>query len=158
MLGLAETFPDGKFEWRPQADARSVSEVFVHVATGVFMLLDVIGGSAAPDDLYPGDAPDGQKRFMGLLRKNDELVAAIRDKQKVIGLLKRSLEALREGMKQSSDADLERSIFFFGKQTALRRAYLRLLVHTHEHMGQMVAYLRFNGITVPWPEWRAPRQ
>jgi len=26
---------------------------------------------------------------------------------------------------------------------------------THEHTGQMIAYLRFNGIASPWPDWRA---
>jgi hypothetical protein len=40
----------------------------------------------------------------------------------------------------------------------VRRVYLRLLAHTDEHMGQMIAYLRFNGIVPTWPDWRPDRR
>lgn len=28
------------------------------------------------------------------------------------------------------------------------------LADTHEHMGQMIAYTRINGMSPPWPDWR----
>jgi hypothetical protein len=28
--------------------------------------------------------------------------------------------------------------------------YLRIIIHANEHMGQLVAYARMNGITPPW--------
>jgi uncharacterized damage-inducible protein DinB len=28
--------------------------------------------------------------------------------------------------------------------------YLRIIVHANEHMGQLVAYARVNGIVPPW--------
>jgi hypothetical protein len=28
--------------------------------------------------------------------------------------------------------------------------YMRILVHANEHMGQLVAYTRMNGIVPPW--------
>jgi uncharacterized damage-inducible protein DinB len=28
--------------------------------------------------------------------------------------------------------------------------YLRIIVHANEHMGQLVAYARMNGIVPPW--------
>jgi uncharacterized damage-inducible protein DinB len=28
--------------------------------------------------------------------------------------------------------------------------YLRIIVHANEHMGQLVAYCRMNGIVPPW--------
>jgi uncharacterized damage-inducible protein DinB len=30
--------------------------------------------------------------------------------------------------------------------------YLRIIVHANEHMGQLVAYARVNGIVPPWSE------
>jgi uncharacterized damage-inducible protein DinB len=33
--------------------------------------------------------------------------------------------------------------------------YLRIIVHANEHMGQLVAYARTNGITPPWSEGAA---
>jgi uncharacterized damage-inducible protein DinB len=28
--------------------------------------------------------------------------------------------------------------------------YLRIIVHANEHMGQLIAYARMNGIVPPW--------
>jgi len=30
--------------------------------------------------------------------------------------------------------------------------YLRMLAHSHEHMGQAIAYVRSMGIKAPWPD------
>ncbi len=156
-VAMAEAIPPEKYNWRPYIESRTVSEVFVHVATGNFMLLDVIG-VAAPMDLYSQVPADGQERFSGMIRRNDELVAGVREKNEVVTLLKRSLQAVTQSFSQARDAELDRRLHFFGEETTVRRVYLRLLAHTHEHMGQMIAYLRFNGIAPPWPDWRADRR
>jgi len=155
-VATAEAIPPEKYEWRPDARARSVSEVFVHVATGNFMLLDVVG-VAAPMDLYAQVPRDGPERFSALILRNDELAVSVREKNAVVAVLKRSLEAANQSFIQANDSDLDRRLYFFGEETTVRRVYLRLLSHTHEHMGQMIAYLRFNGIAPPWPDWRPDR-
>lgn len=43
------------------------------------MLLDVIG-VAAPVDLYAQVPADGDARFQGLIRRNDELAASVLEK------------------------------------------------------------------------------
>jgi len=121
------------------------------------MLLDVIG-VAAPTDIYSLRAANGQERFAGLMRRNDELVAGVREKNAVAALLKRSLDAVNQSFHQASEAELDRRLHFFGEDTTVRRVYLRLLAHAHEHMGQMIAYLRTNGIAPPWPDWRPDRR
>ncbi len=156
-LALAEACPADKYNWRPDPKARTISEVFVHVATGNFMLLDVIG-VPAPADLYGQVPAAGQERFLGLIRRNDDLMANVREKGAVVALLKRSLQAIKQSFAQAGDAGLERRLHFFNEETTVRRAYLRLLAHSHEHMGQMIAYLRFNGIAPPWPDWRPDRR
>jgi len=157
IVALAECIPAEQYDWRPVAQARSFSEVFVHVATGNFMLLDLIG-VAAPVDLYAQVPVDGAARLHGLMRRNDEVVAGIREKDAVVGLLKRSLQAVTQSLTKASDGELNRRLNFFGEETTVRRVYLRLLAHTHEHMGQMIAYLRFNRIAPPWPDWRPDRR
>jgi uncharacterized damage-inducible protein DinB len=156
-VAMAESIPAEKYDWRPDTEARSISEVFVHVATGNFMLLDVIG-VVAPKDLYVNVPTDGSERFAGLMRRNDELAASAREKNTVVTLFKRSLEAVNQSFGQADDAELDRRLHFFGEETTVRRVYLRLLAHAHEHMGQMIAYLRFNGIAPPWPDWRPDRR
>jgi uncharacterized damage-inducible protein DinB len=39
---------------------------------------------------------------------------------------------------------------FFGKPATANAIYLRILAHTNEHLGQMIAYARMAGITPPW--------
>lgn len=156
-VAMAEAIPSEMYDWRPATNGRSVSEVLVHVATGNFMLLDAIG-VPAPTDLYVQIPDEGEERSSGLIGRNDELVATVREKNAVVALLSRSLQAVNESFNKASDAELSRHLHFFGEETTVRRVYLRLLAHTHEHMGQMIAYLRFNGIAIPWPDWRPDRR
>jgi hypothetical protein len=157
IVAIAECIPAERYDWRPVANARAFCEVFVHVATGSFMLLDAIG-VIVPEDLYPQLAADGDARFLGLIRRNDELTTSVRDKSLVVPLLKRSLQTVSQSFTEASDSELNRRLHFLGEETTVRRTYLRLLAHTHEHMGQMIAYLRFNGIAPPWPDWRPDRR
>ena len=82
----------------------------------------------------------------------------MREKDEVVGLLKRSLQAVSQSFAKTSEGELDRRLNFFGEETTVRRVYLRLLAHTDEHMGQMIAYLRFNKIAPPWPDWRPDRR
>lgn len=156
-LAMAQAIPAEKYDWRPDATARSVSEVFVHVATGNFMLLDGIGISA-PLDLYAQLPANEQERIPALMWRSDELVATVRDKNAVVALFRRSLQLVKQSLTEATDVDLCRQLHFFGEETTVRRVCLRLLAHAHEHMGQMIAYLRFNGIAIPWPDWRPDRR
>lgn len=156
-LAMAEALPSNQFDWRPEAEARSFSEVFVHVATGNFMLLDAIG-VPLPADLYGSVQGSGQERLWALVRRNDELVERVREKGAVVALLKRSLEAVNQSLSSMSEHELERRLHFFGEETTVRRVYLRLLAHSHEHMGQLIAYFRVNRMAPPWPDWRPDRR
>jgi len=157
LMAMAEAIPAETYDWRPDRDARSISEVFVHVAAGNFMLLEVVG-TPAPADLYAQIPAQGQERFLGLIRRNDELEKSVRAKAAVKDLLNRSLQAVTKSFTQADDAELDRRRHFFSEQTTVRRVYLRLLTHAHEHMGQMIAYMRINGMRPPWPDWRPDRR
>ncbi len=157
MIALAEAIPGDKYDWRTDEKARSVSEVFVHVSAGNFMLLDIVG-TAAPVDLYGQVPAQGSEHFWGLAKRNDELEKNVREKTVVIDILKQSLQAVRKSFTESTDDELDRGQHFFGEQTTVRRVYLRQLVHTHEHMGQMIGYVRFMGLKPPWPDWRPDRR
>lgn len=157
MVAMAEAIPAEKYDWRPDQKARSISEVFVHVAAGDFMLLEVVG-AAAPADLYGQLPADGPEHFWGLVRRNDELEKSVREKAAVTDILKRAFQAVRKSFTEADDGVLDQGRHFFGEQTTVRRWYLRLLTHTHEHMGQMIAYMRMNGMGAPWPDWRPDRR
>ena len=153
LSALAEAFPEERYGWRPAETARSVSEVLVHVAAGNLVLLGMAGVDAAPD-LYGKLEGEVVPRMLGMIKKNDSLETTITDKQSVIALLRRSLDAMRIGFTQTPDTELERQDVFFGERTTVRRVYMRALSHLHEHMGQLVGYTRAMGLAAPWPDWR----
>jgi uncharacterized damage-inducible protein DinB len=156
LTALAEAMPAEKYAWRPGEGVRSVSEVYMHVALGSFLLLD-IAGHAAPEDLYGKVPASGRERAMALVARNGELEKSVAEKARVVELLKRSLEAVRMAMEGSAAADMDKRVDFFGQDKTMRAVYLRILAHAHEHMGQSVAYARVNGIVPPWSQ-PAPKE
>ena len=150
---LAEAVPAERYGWRPVDNARSVSEVLIHIAAGNFVLLHMTG-VPLPPDVYLQIEGEGTERFYNLIARNEELEKTITEKTEVVQLLKRSIESAREAFTRATDVELDRVGEFFGEQTTVRRVHLRLLIHMNEHMGQMVAYVRSMGMPAPWPAWR----
>jgi hypothetical protein len=143
LLGLGNTIPAEKYGWRPDAEARSVSEVLVHVAAGNFFLLQ-LAGHAVPADIYGQITAQGEERLWTVVKRNDDLEKTITSKDAVLELLTRSLHSTREAIAQTDEKALAEPL--------TRRAYMRMIAHTHEHMGQMIAYTRINGLRAPWPD------
>lgn len=157
ILAMAAAIPQEKYAWRPADDARSVSEVLIHIALGHLMILEM-AGVPAPEDLYGPPGADPQERVLQVVRRNDEMEKAITGKGEITALLRRSLDAARSAFTARDNASLEEARVFFGERTTVRRLYLRLLAHLHEHMGQMIGYVRMSGMKAPWPDWRPDRR
>ncbi len=132
LIDLAEAIPAEKFAWRPGAGVRSVSEVYMHIALANFYLLSVTGPKM-PADIK---SPDMEK--------------TVTAKPEVIEWLKRSLEAVKSSHATVKPADLQRKVKVSGRDATVDGMYLRIIVHANEHMGQLIAYARMNGIVPPW--------
>lgn len=157
VIALAEAVPAEKYGWRPGAGVRSVSEVYMHIAVGNFLLLDIVGHKV-PDDLYAKVEESGRARAMVLVKRNAELEKTVTEKERVKALVQRSLDAVRAAMEGASAAELDKHVDFFGRDVTARAVYLRILAHVNEHMGQSVAYARMNGIVPPWSRPAAKKE
>lgn len=104
----------------------------MHIALANFYLLSVTGPKM-PADLK---SPDMEK--------------TVTTKADVIDWLKRSLEAVKTAHASVTPADLGRKVKISGRDATVDGMYLRIIVHANEHMGQLVAYARVNGIVPPW--------
>ena len=131
ILALAEAIPENKYSWRPSDGVRSVSEVFVHVASANFFL-PTFAGAKLPS---------------GLSRDAEKTVTK---KEDVIKLVKESYESLKNFISNLDPKTLNDEIEFFGTKGSKRYLLLILLDHNHEHLGQSIAYARMNGIVPPW--------
>lgn len=125
----------------------------MHIAMGNPLLLAITSINAAPE-LYGKLEGETVPRMMAMIAKNDSLEKSITDKAGVTALLRRSLDAVPAAFTQAPEAELDRLDIFFGERTAVRRVYMRALTHMHEHMGQLIAYMRAMGMPAPWPDWR----
>jgi uncharacterized damage-inducible protein DinB len=137
LVALAEAIPAEKFTWRPAPGVRSTSEVFMHIAIANFYLLSVTGPKM-PADLVSGDM--------------EKTVTA---KPEVIGWLKRSLDAVKNARANLKPGDLQRRVKVGTVDATVDGMYLRIIIHANEHMGQLIAYARMNGIVPPWSEGAA---
>jgi len=131
---LAEAIPADKFAWRPTPDVRSFAEVFLHVSAANYNLYKLVG-TPPPT---------------GLDIKGLEKSAT--DKEKVIATLKDSFAHAKAAIKAMPDADLEKSLDWFGGKNTQRGVLLFIVRHAAEHLGQSIAYARFAGIVPPWTE------
>jgi uncharacterized damage-inducible protein DinB len=132
LIALAEAIPEAKYAWRPAPGVRSVSEVLMHIALANFYLLSVTGPK------------------MPAAMTSEGLEKTVTKKADVIGWLKRSLDAVKTARAQLKPGDLERKVKIEGKEVTVDGMYLRIIVHDNEHMGQLIAYARMNGIVPPW--------
>jgi uncharacterized damage-inducible protein DinB len=132
LIALAETIPEDKYGWRPGVGVRSISEVIMHLAIANFFLLSVTG-PPMPNDLT-----------------SNKLETSVTRKSEVVSWLRRSLEAVRMGRASLKTGDLARRVKIEGRDATVDGMYLRIIVHANEHMGQLIAYARMNGIAPPW--------
>lgn len=131
---LAEAIPADKFTWRPSADVRSFAEVFLHVAAANYNIYTLVGAKV----------PEGVE-VKGLEKSTT-------DKAKVMATLKDSFEHAKKAITAMPDADLEKSMPWFGGKNTERGVLLFVVRHAAEHLGQSIAYARFVGIVPPWTE------
>ena len=131
LVQLAEAIPAEKYGWRPGPGVRSVSEVIMHIAIANFGLLEPTGVKLPPE-LKP------------------EFEKTVTAKPEVIGWLKRSLDTVKTAHLNVKPSDLTRKVKNGAYDSTVDGMYLRIIVHANEHMGQLVAYARMNGIVPPW--------
>jgi uncharacterized damage-inducible protein DinB len=147
LIQLADAIPADKYGWRPRDGVRSVSEVFVHIASANYLML-AITGAKVPAEYFPGVAPNPSAQ--SLLPRMRELQKIMTQKDQVSRMLKASLDQFRDHFSQLTPADLEKPVDFFGSKTTVRGICLRLFAHDNEHYGQMIAYARVIGVVPPW--------
>jgi uncharacterized damage-inducible protein DinB len=137
ILELAEAVPQNKFDWRPAPGVRSIAEAYLHIAFGNYNMTRIATGKAVPADA--GFDPNRAKWD-----------AQTTDKAKIKAILEKSFAFTRASIAALPDADLDKTVDFFGHPMTTRAVLLRLVAHDNEHLGQEIAYARANKIVPPW--------
>lgn len=128
IIALAEAIPAEKYAWRPGPGVRSVSEVLMHTAAGNYFFLQSMGVKAGEG------LPNNPQK-------------SVTEKRDVVRWLKASFDAVEESYPK---IDKQKAVTFLGHEATCEGVLLRALAHANEHLGQMIAYARMNGVVPPW--------
>ncbi len=136
ILSLEEAVPQEKYTWRPADGVRSVSEAYLHIAFGNYILAKVAGVEPPADAGWSMDIEKWDK--------------ATTDKKAIANKINESFEHLKKALEKMSEAEMEKEVDFFGNKLTVRNVLITSVAHLHEHLGQSIAYARMNGVVPPW--------
>jgi uncharacterized damage-inducible protein DinB len=135
VMQLAQAIPAEKYGWAPQAGVRSFAEVFAHIVSANYFFASKLGAKI----------PEGVK--METIEKD------LKTKEAIEAALKQSYESIIGAVKNLKDGDLAKKVEFpFPGEYTDMSAVLIAAGHSNEHLGQLIAYSRMNGITPPWSQ------
>jgi uncharacterized damage-inducible protein DinB len=140
LVSLAKAVPADKYGWRPAAGVRSIGEVVMHVASDNYFI-PAAAGTPAP--AATGIKPDDYKSVTAFEARKVGAEAAVKE-------LQESFAFLRKTMLSASEASLSAKQKMFGQEFTGQQIWILATTHLHEHLGQMIAYARSNGVVPPW--------
>ena len=128
ILDIAEAMPAEKYGYKPTPDMSTFADQLVHVAGIVQRFVDTSKGVKTEAGHHGAMA-----------------------KPEVIALLKKTFQSGQDSIAQLSDAQLLEPVKFpFGDRMVTRFTYWQgPLYQIRNHHGQLVVYLRMNGIVPP---------
>lgn len=129
---LAEAIPAEKYDWRPAEGVRSVKESILHIASANYFFATLLG-TAIPEGIDPRN-----------------LEKTVDSKEKAISTLKASVAHVQGAITNMKEAAHNEEVDFFGNKMTRRQVVMIVGDHVAEHLGQLIAYARMNGITPPW--------
>lgn len=139
ILDVADAMPEDKFSFTPESlnipgsnfkGVRTFAGELKHIAASNYYIWSPITGDKLPDNLNDGNGPDAMKGKAEIIRFLQDSFA--------LGH-KAAVTLTPENMLQNPGTS---------KSTRLRLATFGV-AHAYDHYGQMVEYLRMNGIVPP---------
>jgi uncharacterized damage-inducible protein DinB len=135
VMQLAQAIPADKYTYTPKAGVRSVAEVCAHIISANYFFASKLGAKV----------PEGVN--METIEKD------LKSKDAIATELKRSYDLMINAIKSTKDNTLATKVEFpFPGEFTSMTAILIALGHSNEHLGQLIAYARMNGVTPPWSE------
>jgi uncharacterized damage-inducible protein DinB len=132
VISAAEAMPAEKYDFAPTAGkfdgVRTFGSQVQHIAESNYYFFSAFGLSGAPDDAK-----------LKALKSKDELVQALKD----------SFEYAQKGIDTITPQNAFETVSAGQMKTARAGFATICLAHSMDHYGQMVEYLRMNGIVPP---------
>lgn len=128
VVQSAVDFPEAKYGFKPTPEVRSFAELIGHVAGSQAMFCAIALGEKPPAE--------------------DAVEKAAKTKAELIAAMRASNAACAKAYAQS-DAAATASVDLFGTRRTRLYTLLENAMHDNEHYGNLVTYLRINGMVPP---------
>jgi uncharacterized damage-inducible protein DinB len=128
ITAAAEELPEAKYSYRPTAEVRSFGELIGHVAGAQYLICAAAMGEPA--------------------RAEDEIEKTRTTKADLVAALKAATEYCARAYQQTDKAAQQATKLFGQEHTRLYALTLNA-THNGEHYGNIVTYLRINGVVPP---------
>ena len=138
IVDLATAIPESKYNWQPDS-ARSVRKVLLHVAADNYLMPAMLGFTPDPATGITTDYASGAA-FEARNLPKDSVVAELR----------RSFAFVKQSLQGTTATTMAGPVTMFGQPFTGQSAWILAVTHVHEHLGQLIAYARTNGVKPPW--------
>ena len=137
FLALAEAIPAEKYAWRPAPGVRSIGEAFMHAASEYYTFAPAAYG--------------GQRSaLIPRTREGFQQFEAQSTKESVLRHLREGPAYARQTLGALDAAAITGPHKIFGGDRTIVETSFAVVDDLHEHLGQLIAYARMNGVTPPW--------
>lgn len=132
LLGAAKAMPDDKYGFRPVATVRTYGEILAHVAGANFVFCSAARGEKSP-------------------HAEDAFEKAAQTRAQIVKALEDSIAYCDAAYKGLTDRGASETIVapFGGGKSPRASALMGNTGHLQEHYGNLVTYLRINGLVPP---------
>jgi len=133
LILVAETMPEDKYEFKATTESMSFSENLMHIAWAMdWHSQSLMGGREARD-----------------WNTDTELKVDTKSKKEMISTMVKTFDKTIEFISKFDINKLEERLDYFGSDRTKRQVLLLLADHITHHRGQMLVYMRLNGIVPP---------
>ena len=141
VVGAAEAMPEDKYNFSPASlniqgaaysDVRTFAQLVKHTATANYRFWTVLTGEKMPENIKGTNGPD-----------------ELKTKAEIIQFLKDSFAVGHRAASSLTDKNALEQVPFFNNQVPRLYVATACVVHAADEYGQMVEYLRMNGIVPP---------
>lgn len=148
LVGAAEAMPPERFDFTPESlnlkgsefkGVRTFALQIKHVAADNFSIWAPIAGEPEPPGVNAPAGPD-----------------AMKSRAEIIKFLKDSFIYAHKAARNLTAENLSGTVDFRGSKTTRLRQIVLAMAHGNDHYGQMVEYLRMNGVVPGASQMKMP--
>jgi DinB family protein len=137
FVALAQAIPEEKYSWRPAPGVRSVGEAFMHAASEYYTFAPAAYGAQRSPLIGRGE--EAFRKF-----------EATATKAEVLKHLQEGPAYARQALGALDPSAISGTRRIFGGDHTIVETSFAVTDDLHEHLGQLIAYARMNGVTPPW--------